>query len=296
MGLNFGAKRKINNRRRIFLAARFFDGAYMNKPDQVEYEEDVRYNSVNGYLTELTFYKQDFYRTRYVFGFGRTEDIPYGYSLSFSSGYITQLGVERPYSAIKFAYSVANRKGNFFIFNAEAGSYVRSGDPKDGIFTTSVSYFTRALNLGNYKLRGMAIGGFSTLVNQDILPSLKISRSELISFSADSVWGNNKAFIRIEPTLYTPWELLGFRFATFLGGAAAWLDCMTCPKRNELFYQITGGLRTRNENLIFGTMEVRFTYLPGTDVTSSKFAFGFKQRLRVKNSADFVRAPSLVKY
>jgi hypothetical protein len=64
MGLNFGVRRKVNIRRRIFLAARFFDGAYINKPDQAEYAEEVKYNSGNGYLSELTFYKQDFYRTR----------------------------------------------------------------------------------------------------------------------------------------------------------------------------------------------------------------------------------------
>ncbi len=296
LGVNFGTRLKVNNRNRIFLAARFFDGAYLNKPDQVEYSEDIKYNSSNGYLSELTFYRQNFYRTRYVFGFGRTEDIPFGYSFSISAGYITQLGIERPYSAAKLAYSFANRKGNFFIFNTEAGSYLRSGALEDGVFTTTISYFTRVLNLGNFKMRGMAVGGYAALLNQDILPSMQINRSDLISFSADSVWGNNKVFLRVEPTLYAPWQLFGFRFSPFVGGGMAWIDCETCPNQNEVFYEITGGIRTRNENLIFGTIELRLTYLPATDVTSSKFSFSFKQRLRLKNSGSFVRPPSLVQY
>lgn len=296
LGFNFGIKRKFSNRKRIFLAGRFFDGAYLNKPDQPEYSEDIKYNSGGGYLAEVTFYRQDFYRTRYVFGFGRTEDVPYGYSVSISTGYINQLNTERPYGAIKFRYSVANRKGNFYIFDAQAGSYLHEGNLEDGIVTTTVSYVTRAFNLGNHKLRGFATAGYAALLGQDILPPIEINRADLPSFSADSVWGNHKAFIRIEPTLYTPWELFGFRFAPFIGAGMAWLDCLTCPERDALFYEVTTGFRTRNENLIFGTMEIRLTYIPATDVTSSIFSFGFKQRLTLKNSGSFVRPPSLVHY
>ncbi|HEY5749322.1 MAG TPA: hypothetical protein VIU12_24815 [Chryseolinea sp.] len=114
LGYNFGVKRNISNRKRLFLAVRFFDGAYLDRPDQVPYDDVIKYNSASAVLGELTFYKQDFYRTRYVFGFGRTEDVPYGLSLSYSLGYLDQLDTRRPYSAVKFRYSVANRKGNFY--------------------------------------------------------------------------------------------------------------------------------------------------------------------------------------
>ncbi|HOX83358.1 MAG TPA: hypothetical protein PLJ60_17165 [Chryseolinea sp.] len=295
-GLNFGIKQKINNRNRYFLGVRYFDGAYLNKPDQPEYAEEIKYNSVSGYLSEFTFYRQDFFRTRYVFGFGMTEDVPYGLSLAVSTGYITQLDIERPYSAIKFKYSVARRKGSFYSINAQVGSYARSGKLEDGVATTNVTYFTRAMNLNNFKTRAYIAGGYSTLLNQHILPPVEINRSELLAFSADSVWGNRKAFIRIEDALYTPWQLLGFRFAPFLGGGMAWLDCLSCPSRDQIFYEITGGIRTRNESLIFGTIEIRFTFIPATDVTSNKFSFGFKQRLSIKNSGSFVQPPSLVRY
>jgi len=206
------------------------------------------------------------------------------------------LDTERPYSAIKFTYSGARRKGSFYSFNAQVGSYARSGELEDGVVTTHAAYFTRAMNLNTYKLRAVIAGGYSALLNQHILPPVEINKSELIAFSADSVWGDRKAFIRIEAALYTPWQLLGFRFAPFLGGSLAWLNCLSCHGRDQLFYEVTGGVRTRNENLIFGTMEIRFTFIPATDVTSNKFSFGFKQRLTIKNSGSFVQPPSLVRY
>lgn len=296
MGYNFGVKRKAGDRNRIFLAGRFFDGSYLDRPDQVEYDDEVKYNSASGYLTELTFYRQDFYRTRYVFGFGRTEDVPYGLSLAFTMGYLDQVGVERPYTAVKFRYAVANRKGNFYNFNLQAGTYIRSGKLEDGVLNGTVSYFTRALNAGNSKVRGLISASYAALLAQDLLPSMQITRTDLPTFSADSVWGNHKAFIRIEPTVYTPWQLLGFRFAPFVGVIAGWLDCLTCPTRDTNFYEFSAGARTRNESLIFGTMEVRLSYIPPTDVTSGKFSFGFKQRLTVKNTGSYVRPPSLVQY
>lgn len=296
LGYNLGIHRDADNRNRIFLAARFFDGAYVNTPDQTEYEDVAKYNSATGYLTELTFYRQDFYRTRYVFGFGRTEDVPYGLSLAFTMGYLEEVGVGRPYGAAKFRYSVANRKGNFYLFNLQAGSYLRSGRLEDGVVTTTVSYFTRAMNVGNSKIRGLVSGSYATLFQQDLLQSMKITRADLPTFSEDSIWGNHKAFIRMEPVLYTPWQLLGFRFAPFVGVIAGWLDCLTCPSRDTNFYEFSAGLRTRNESLIFGTMEIRLSYIPATDATPSKFSFGFKQRLAIKNTGSYVRPPSLVFY
>jgi hypothetical protein len=91
IGYNIGINKEISNRNRHFLALRYFDGTYLDQPDQPEYEEEKKYNSVSGYLGEFSFYRQNFYKTRYVFGFGRTEDIPYGTSMGVTAGYIREL-------------------------------------------------------------------------------------------------------------------------------------------------------------------------------------------------------------
>jgi len=296
LGCNFGIKKDFSNRNRIFLAGRFFNGTYLDQPEQPEYKANVKYNDYSGSLAELTFYRQDFYRTRYVFGFGRTEDVPYGMSIAFSAGYIHQLVYQRPYTAIKYHYRLANRKGNFFSIGIEAGGYADNEKLQDAVINTTSSYFTRAVNLGTYKMRTLATVGYARMINQTVLPSIEIDDSEMIGFSADSIWGNQKSYLRLETTLYTPWNFFGFRFAPFLGGGLSSLDCQTCEDNRILFYGISGGIRTRNENLIFGTMEVRLTFIPATDYTKSQFSFDFRQRLRVKNSSSFIRPPSLIKY
>jgi hypothetical protein len=57
---------------------------------------------------------------------------------------------------------------------------------------------------------------------------------------------------------------------------------------------LNGGLRTRNENLIFGTMELRFTFIPDDGKGKNQFGFSFRQNLQIRNATNFIAAPSQV--
>jgi hypothetical protein len=96
--------------------------------------------------------------------------------------------------------------------------------------------------------------------------------------------------------LFTPGSLLGFRFAPFSSIDMVAVNCIQCATNNDLYWGFSAGLRTRNENLIFGTMEAKFTYVPKDQYGNSKFVFGFKQNLQIKNTGSFVKAPSVVFY
>ena len=75
-GYNFGAKKKIQDRNRAFLALRVFDGYYTKQPDLEGLNQNRIYNNASGVLAEMTFYRRDFFKTQYIYGFGRTEDVP----------------------------------------------------------------------------------------------------------------------------------------------------------------------------------------------------------------------------
>jgi hypothetical protein len=296
IGHNFGIHREISNRNRQFLAVRYFNGNYLDQPEQPEYEEEKKYNNVVGALTEFTFYRQNYYKTRYVFGFGRTEDIPYGISLGFTAGYVRQLSLERPYSAIKFAYGQASRKGNFYRLNFLTGGYGNRGELEDVVVQTNASYFTRLLNMNRYKMRGLVSVTYTQLFNQTIGDWLDINKKEIPGFSIDSLDSDARFSTHLETALYTPWSLLGFRFAPFAAIDMVVANCADCDQQNQVFWGLSSGFRTRNENLIFGTMELKITYIPENGNGESEFVIGFKQNLRIKSSGTFVRAPGLVQY
>ena len=50
--------------------------------------------------------------SRYVFGFGLTEDVPYGFTLGYTGGYVRQLKIDRQYAAFKLNYTKPYPKGN----------------------------------------------------------------------------------------------------------------------------------------------------------------------------------------
>jgi hypothetical protein len=56
------------------------------------------------------------------------------------------------------------------------------------------------------------------------------------------------------------------------------------------------GMRIRNENLIFGTIELKATYIPNDESGNSGVGFSFRRNLRFKKSDSFVTVPSLIRY
>ena len=62
------------------------------------------------------------------------------------------------------------------------------------------------------------------------------------------------------------------------------------------YFGFGGGVRTRNENLVFGTIELRFVYFPRVVQDMQTFAVRISSNLRVKYSAGFVKPPGFVRF
>ena len=296
IGYNFGIHKDITNRNRKFIAMRFLDGYFIEQPDQEIYRDLRKYNNIYGYLSEFTFYRQNFYKTRYVYGFGRTEDVPYGYTLGFTAGYIRQLKIERPYAGIQWSNGIARKRGDFIGLKVQLGGYYRNKDIEDAVIQGEATYFTRLFQFNRYKLRSLVSASYTKLFNRTVIDWINITKQEIPGFGSDSVKADQRVAVHLESALYTPGSILGFRFAPFAAVDVVSVNCVQCATNNDLYFGLSGGLRTRNENLIFGTIEVKFTYIPKDQYGNSKFVFGFKQNLRVKNTGAFVKAPSIILY
>jgi hypothetical protein len=294
IGYNFGIKNAFANRNRYFIALRYLDGYFLESPDQEQYQEARDYNSIKGVLSEFTFYRKNYYKTRYVYGFGRTEDVPYGVTAAMTLGYLRELQLDRPYGALKFDYGQASKKGNFYVLNFETGGYLRNSSWEDVLITSTASYYTKALNVKRSKLRGVVSAGFSQIFNRITDNYLNIRKSEVRGISADTLNGTQRLSAHFETVLYTPRSIFGFRFAPFVGLDWASLDCINCREKRPNIFGYNAGLRTRNENLIFGTMKVRFIYIPDDGTGDSQFKIEFRQNLKVKSTGTFAEKPKLV--
>ncbi len=296
IGYNIGIKKEAQIRNRQFLAFRAYDYYFNKRADQAALKESLTYNNASAYLGEFSLYRQNFYKTRYIFGFGRTEDVPYGFSLGITGGYVKEVERARTYTSFNVSYSFANKQGDFYTFNFQAGGYLYNKQMEDKVFDGGIKYNTRLLQIGKYKMRNSISTTYTQLANRVVLDWLSLSSKDIPGFSTDSLKANKRLAVHTESVLFTPWSLFGFRFAPFTALDLATTRCVTCEDRRNNFVGISAGLRTRNENLIFGTIELKATFIPNDEFGNNQFVFGFKQNLRVKNTGSFVRAPTIIVY
>jgi hypothetical protein len=297
VGYNLNAKAEMRDRSRQFIAFRAFDQHFTRPPEQnIEITNPI-YSNRTFFLGGLTFFKQNFYTARYIYGFGRTEDIPYGHSMSVSVGWSRQMGLERPYMGVDFTQSVASRKGQFYNINFRAGGFNNNG-LEDATFLLSGAMTSRLISYKKLLMRQMISGDFTHTYNQQTNLPLDINNDLGIrGFLADSVWGTKRFHINSETLVFTPLKVAGFKLAPFAFGEMAWI----APDHKGLFnddpyFGMGGGLRTRNENLVFGTIELRLIYYPRTVDDFSPFMVRLSSNLRVKYTAGFVKPPSFIEY
>lgn len=297
-GYNLGIKNMVKNRNRHFVALRYFRQHFSRQPKQEDNQVLPLYNDSKFVLGEFTFYKKNYYKTRYVYGFGRTEDIPYGQTVSLTTGWMKELGIERPYVGASIIKSDVMKEGNFYEAEAGIGTFLNNGKSEDGSLFVSVQYYSKLFETGKVKIRHFVRAGYAQAINNRIRELVALNE-ELRGFSPDSLYGAQRISLRAETTLFTNWKLAGFRFAPFLSLESAYLK-ESEENQNVLprhfYWGSTGGMRIRNENLIFGTIELRAFYFP-TDLQGvDQFSFKITTNVRLKYSGYFVRPPSLVRY
>lgn len=296
IGYNIGANRNFENRSRHFVAIRAFDQHFTRVPQQSSEQARPLYSDQTFILTSATFFKRDFYTARYIYGFGRTEDVPYGHYVSLIMGWSRQRGIDRPYFGVEAEKSLVTPLGEFYTLGLRAGGFANQG-MEDATVLFSGSLTSRLIPLGQFLFRQSIQLDYTRVYNQRTSIPLDINNEfGLQYFRADSLWGTKRFNIHTETLAFSPWQLLGFRFAPFAFGEMAMISGPEKSIFDKPYFGFGGGVRTRNENLIFGTVEMRIIYYPRTVEDISQFNVRFTSNLRIKYSAGFVRAPGFVRY
>ncbi|MFN8335297.1 MAG: hypothetical protein U0U09_09205 [Cyclobacteriaceae bacterium] len=299
VGYNIGIKNRVENRNRHFVGIRTFGQSFNQTPVQETGEDTLLYRNQQFVLGQFTFYNQNFYRTKYVYGFGRTEDVPYGTRMSILFGQTKQMGLVRPYAGAEFEKSVFHKSGDFMQYAVRVGGYQYNKGLQDVVMLASANLFSRLMLWKKLKIRQSIGASYTTIANRNTSLPLRIDNDMGIErFKSDSTtWGTQRLGLHLETVVYIPPTLLGFHFAPFAFADMA----MVAPEREVLikqkpYFGLGGGVRTRNENLIFGTIELRMFYFPRVTEDLSRFRITVSSNLRVKFSSSFIKAPSFISY
>ena len=285
-----------NKRTRVFVSARYFQTYFVDVPDQIAEAFDPIYNTKEAVLGQITVFKQDFYKLNYIYGFGTTEDVPSGYSLSLTGGWYRQLDLERPYGGFQLEHYLVTPKGGFINSSFKIGGFLNHGKLQDASTLASVNFFTRLFRYNRWRFRQYMKISYTQINERLTYEPLRLNNVYgLTEFSTDSVSGNKRISIYSETILYLHKKIFGFRFAPVVFGEFS----LVAPEnqtfdKSDVYTGIGAGIRTRNENLVFGTIELKAIYFPRPVHDVTQFRVLLSSELRYRYKTNFVRAPNIV--
>jgi hypothetical protein len=290
-------KKIKTNRSRQFLSIRYQNVDYNYVPFQVGTKYDPIYNNRQTILGGLTLFKENYFKTQYIYGFGTTEDYPIGYKISFTGGWRRQLTLERPYAGIDANQYVVSNKGDLIQYFYRAGSFYNKGRLEDESILLGVNVFGRLMFLNNEnKIRQNVKLTYTRLWNQRTYPLLRIDNPFGVNdFRSDSVLGDRRISLYTETILFNNNKILGFRIAPFVFGSLSYITPHEQAfGKSDLFSGVGGGFRTRNENLVFGTIEFKATYFPRNYGHQEQFKIIINTDIRYKYKSTYVNAPDVI--
>ena len=285
------------SRLRFLLSARVFDQNFNRRPDRYSQLYHYSYADLFAILGSISVFQLNFYKTQYVYGFGRKEDLPDGIEAAIMGGYTRKGGRERLYTALNFKRYYLTRREGYFNYTLTLGAHFHKMKAEDISLLGNLDYFTRIRYLGpKWKQRTFFNASFTRQYNNSLdEPIFLESIYGLRDFTNNNQPGLMRATAKAESVFFSPWSVLFFRFAPFVFGSATMFRFHSeTGLDSRLYSAIGGGVRTRNESLIFGTIELRGVYYPRKDMLNNRYSIQLNTNLRYKYDQNFIRRPEFV--
>ncbi|SDB88528.1 BamA/TamA family outer membrane protein [Williamwhitmania taraxaci] len=261
----FNAKNKYASyRKQLALAARITRyGFTTTLPTDASY--NLEFHKRTTTLGSISFSTQKFYQNRLVYGFGRTEDISQGLKLQLIGGYEVSKYTERTYVGATVSTGKLYAIG-YNQIKVSFGSYLRNGNMEQGALRLDFNCFSNLWQLGIYRIRQFVNLNYTSGINQLYGEGESISLSGkdgVRGLSLPDINGNQRLNIAFETVLFTPYSPIDFKTALY-----AFADMGFIGQRHQSVFDginYTGfgiGIRVRNENLVFRTLQIRLAFYP----------------------------------
>lgn len=300
-GYNIGYKTKkgrdSENRLRHFVAGRIFYTKFEELPVKYDSSFNYSYADKNGVLFSYTLYRQNFYRTNYLYAFGRNEDVPVGISASLIAGWANIENRKTPYYGIDVEVSTFAKYSIYSDYKFRLGGFHNGSRFEDANLLLSVDHFTKLRRLGSkWTNRNFVSFSYSKQFNYRYNDPLFL-RSDfgLPYFTNISYPADERLTARLETDFYNVNKLFGFRFAPFAFGDVSFLKNLGGNISKLKGYPAIGaGIRTRNENLIFETIELRGYYFPVTIDNMRNWKIDLNTKVRFRINSNLIKKPDFI--
>ncbi len=216
------------------------------------------------FMGSVSFSVQRYYKTNLIYGYGRTEDIPYGGLINLTAGREINEFKRRIYTGAKLALGESIKNIGYFYSSAGIAAFINEGQTEQGILSLRTDFISNLLYLGRYRIRNFVKVDYTRGFDRYSDECLAFTREDGFSgFKNDSVNGRQRFAINLESVLFSPSNYYGFRFAFFGFADLGFLfGTNEFVRQGEVLSSVGLGIRIRNDNLVFNTLQIRLGYFP----------------------------------
>ena len=282
---------QLTKRKNLSFALRLQHDFFSERP-VVSIDSNEQYHNHHFLIGGISYSKINYLKTKNILSFNITEDVPVGFIYSFFAGKDwTEFGL-RDYRGFQASYSFYDNRKGYFFFNLESGYFVRGNRRSNKVFQLDGRHFTPLFEVGNaysriftrlYFFNG---GSLSIPLSQSLQGDNRIR-----NITGNQIEGNRAITLSSEYVVFQPWYFYGFRFATYAhAGFGHISESRIRNPFSRTYYTMGGGIRIRNESLVFDTFEFRVSLIPNPPIDGQLFYF------RISLSTPrFFESPNLTK-
>ena len=302
-GYNINAKnftsQEESQKLRKLIGLRVIDQKFLEVPDKFQLKYNWQYSNLKATLATLTFYRQNFYKTQYIYGFGRNEDIPEGLLLSLTAGYTIKQNLSRPFLGFNFQQYQFNKEKNYLSYSLRAEGFLNHKTIEDINFLGSVFYFDHLKKIGTkwkqrFFLNFDLAQQVNSVLNEPLFANSQFGMPEYGNeiIGNERVGGTLRATAKAESEFFSPLSVVAFKFAPFVFSNVSVFSPYL--SNTKILTSVGGGIRTRNESFVFGTIELKGYYFPKKNFYNENFRFSLSTNLIFKYNTQFVKKPDFI--
>jgi hypothetical protein len=262
------------SRSSIILAGRIANENFTRRPI-IDRDTNRFYQNNTLFVGSISFSQRDYYKGNFIFGFGRTEDVPHGRLFQLTLGFRRGEMFNSGYFGLSAARGALIKKVGYFNVSAAWGTFFSPGRLEEGVLALKGLYFTDLYKLRKFQFRWIARTNYTYGINQapeDYLELIDING--LRGVTSRELRGNQRFGFSAENVIFTPWYILGFRVGLFY-----YLDMGYITNNKQFvwksrpYYGLGAGIRIRNENFTIPAFELSIAVYPSPPL--DQFFFGF---------------------
>lgn len=279
-----GVSQYIRPLRSSFYSTWRYGKAYFpTRPDDTDAVTNPAFHNYDELLVGVGLYRERFYLSSMIYGYGFQEYIASGQRFELTGGYSWQEFGNYWYAGLSASKGGFLTGFGYLRGDLTLGSYFGGGKLWRSAINIQTRWFSNLYPVHRSYLRQFLTFSYTNGWNQGA------GAGALIIFNEDTrpvtfnryAAGSSRLLMNTETVVFTPLKPIGFRIALFGFVDAGFIGLDDDPFRNDFFGTFGIGIRLKNDRLVFNAIQLRFGFALGKQgfIKNQFFNLSIEQRI-----------------